>query len=232
MKKQKKIPQAKLKEFARVNAWEFKMRNSGGFDSFDNYSGGSLGDLVVVAVGRNRDSDLMSESNFSTALDMLGGVSKNVSIERFGHWGCGWFELILVNPKHKKSLEIAYRIKESLDHYPLLDEDDFYSREAEEREEYAEMYCKDTALALAKHFGLKYSAKLKKIAYWLQLEDQYQNGNDSSINIYSSRAPEKRDIEQLKDAINSVSDNEYHKSKLLERLKTAVENYRIEEVEA
>jgi len=121
-----------LKEFVNQFSWSKQMERSNGLDSFSNYSGPDLGDLVVVC-GRNRDSELIAESNFECALKELGGESETVRVERFGHWGCGWFELILVDPKDTKALETAYSIKRCLQEYVLLDDSDFSEREFEQQ---------------------------------------------------------------------------------------------------
>ena len=91
-----------------------------------------ISDYLVVPVGRNRDSGIRQESNFQTALKMLGGESKKVQVHRFGHWGPGWFEIILVDPKATKKVEIAEEIRSKLEDYPLLDEDDYSRREYED----------------------------------------------------------------------------------------------------
>lgn len=85
-------------------------------------------DWLVVPCSRTRDSDLLEESNFDTALELLGGESPTVEVVRFGHWGPGWFEIILVKPGTKAE-EIALLIEGELENYPALDEDDWCERE-------------------------------------------------------------------------------------------------------
>lgn len=88
-------------------------------------------DWFVVPVGRNRDSGPAAESNFKAALEMLGGESDDVEVCRFGHWACGWFEIIVVRPGTKFE-EIGNDIEAQLEDYPYLDEDDVSNREYEE----------------------------------------------------------------------------------------------------
>jgi len=83
-------------------------------------------DWLVAPVGRNRDSDILDESNFEAALKQLGGESDTVEVHRFGHWACGWFEILLVDPKHGDAL---VEMQSSLEDYPLLDEEDHSQRE-------------------------------------------------------------------------------------------------------
>ena len=90
-----------------------------------------VSDYIVLPVIRTRDSGPFEESNFHAALKMLGGESDEVQVHRFGHWGPGWFEIILVDPESDK-IETAGEIVCSLEDYPLLDEDDFSEREYDE----------------------------------------------------------------------------------------------------
>jgi hypothetical protein len=88
------------------------------------------GEWLVVPVSRTRDSGPFDESNFAAAVERLGGEGEDVEIHRFGHWGPGWFELILVRPGTDAAAE-AERIEEALENYPLLNEEDFSAREWE-----------------------------------------------------------------------------------------------------
>lgn len=74
---------------------------------------------LVVPVQQNRDSDVLSRSNFAIALRELGGESDQVEVHSFGHWACGWFELIIVHPNLASQVEA---IEASLENYPILDE--------------------------------------------------------------------------------------------------------------
>jgi hypothetical protein len=209
-------------EFIKNNTWRAHMDKSQGLDGWGNYSGGmERADWVVVPVGRNRNSEILQESNFDVALERLGGESKNVEIHRFGHWGCGWFELILVNPKSKKHVKIALEIKNDLDDYPVLDDSDFSEREREYQSNYAKDAQDDLSAALAKHLGLKDTKALKDIAYNLNMECQNYYGNDSCINVYSMREPDKRDLEQVKTCMEQMQYN-YQNSKVFRKLYTAV----------
>jgi hypothetical protein len=203
-----------LLEYAKQNNFNSLNENSKGLDSSRNYRGPGLELVVVSGVGRNRDSELLDESNFEAALEMLGGESKSVvEVHRFGHWGCGWFELILVNPKAIKKLKIAYEVTELLNHYPVLDDSDYYEREADERHDYAEKSKSELAEALTKHFGLpEVCAKDKlliDLSYALQYEVQYQCGNDAAINIYTFRDPDESDVTRLLETIKSLGDNSF-----------------------
>lgn len=90
------------------------------------------GDWLVIPVMRTRDSNCLSESNFEIALKMLGGeMEEAIEVHRFGHWGPGWFEIILVNPENKEKLAVAEEVESSLENYPVLDDNDFSRKEVE-----------------------------------------------------------------------------------------------------
>lgn len=85
-------------------------------------------DWLVVGVMRTRDSGPLDESNFTAVLKALGGESDTVEVHRFGHWGPGWFEIVLVHPQHA---DAATKLEDALAYYPVLDENDLYEREHE-----------------------------------------------------------------------------------------------------
>lgn len=105
--------------------------NPSGFDSMPNYAGEIPDTKYLVLLTRSRDSDVLTESNWKTALKVLGGESETVEIFRFGHWACGWWEALCVvenTPSHKHAITLHKRIEA----YPILDENDFSERETEE----------------------------------------------------------------------------------------------------
>ena len=206
-----------LKQYAETHSWKYQMDNSKALDGWNNYSGGIAYPDWIVSVGQNRDSDIMEVSNFVSALERLGGESKHVKIERFGHWGCGWFELILVNPKSPKHVKIAFEISKDLENYPLLDESDYYERENEYQAEYAESAKTDLAEAISKHFGLKNGKALTNLCFDLNLECQRYYGNDSCVNVYASRMPDARDIEVLKTCLKQL-EYQYKNSRVFKAL--------------
>jgi hypothetical protein len=89
-------------------------------------------DWLVVPCGRNRDSEALTRANFDAALEILGGESESVEVHRFGHWACGWFEIILVDPSRES--EVA-DIEAALESYPVLSDDKHSAYESEEYEE-------------------------------------------------------------------------------------------------
>ena len=91
---------------------------------------GEFGEFLVL-LGQSRDSDCLEQSNFRSALAMLGGEGNDVAIEREGHWACGWVEHLLVRAK-SPAAATAEDILSRLADYPILNEDDHSQLEWEE----------------------------------------------------------------------------------------------------
>jgi hypothetical protein len=103
-------------------------------------------DWLVAPVGQNRDSDALDRSNFAVALRMLDrsvGPSDSTGevdndgdheVHRFGHWACGWFEIILVRPG-SRAAELMADAEARLADYPILCEDHFSDVEREDADE-------------------------------------------------------------------------------------------------
>ena len=103
---------------------------------------------AFVLLGRNRDSDILTESNFHCALRELGGESDTVKIVRESHWACGWIEWIAIHESDAAALETADSIVAALSDYPVLCDDDFSEREWNAAQEYWE------SLSVSEHMGL------------------------------------------------------------------------------
>ena len=109
---------------------EFKPFNLKLWERTDSYGGESFPDYYVF-LGRHRDSDCLTESNFFTVLARLGGDSETVQVNRFGHWAVGWTEAIFIHKSDSEALLLADAMAEKLADYPVLDESDFSEREWE-----------------------------------------------------------------------------------------------------
>ncbi len=62
----------------------------------------------------------------------LGGESETIEVHRFGHWGPGWFEIILINPTDETRVKEAQEIEGALSDYPIVDESLYSEYESEE----------------------------------------------------------------------------------------------------
>lgn len=111
---------------------------------------------IVAPVSRTRDTGPLEESNFEAALANLGGESETCEVHRYRHWGPGWFEVILVAPERSGEVD---RLAQTLEDYPVLDEDDLSRREWEQFEENWELANRDYVSALATRCGLSDLAK-------------------------------------------------------------------------
>ena len=90
-------------------------------------------DWFVAPVGLNRDSGDLETSNWEVTVSELRKINTNGedwNIHRFGHWLCGWFEIIIVRPDSPCS-DAMNETLGALENYPVLDEMDYCEREWE-----------------------------------------------------------------------------------------------------
>jgi hypothetical protein len=85
-------------------------------------------DWLVAPASRTRDSGVLTESNWEAQLAALDHVRAEYEIHRWGHWGPGWFEIVLVHPDHS---EVVESLEYALEDYPVLDDSDYSNREQE-----------------------------------------------------------------------------------------------------
>lgn len=95
-----------------------------------NYFGAEWSEYFVF-LGRNRDSDDLTESNFECGLIAIGGESETVKVVRESHWACGWIEWIAIHESDVAALATAREIIDGLNAYPVINEDDWSRREYE-----------------------------------------------------------------------------------------------------
>ena len=112
-----------------METYNESMSNPNAMDGYHNFIG-NVDDIkpFLILLSKNRDSHILDESNFDCALESLGGESETVQVHRFGHWACGWFEYILIDPKDKKAVIIAEGIESALSDYPVLNDSDYSDR--------------------------------------------------------------------------------------------------------
>lgn len=87
-------------------------------------------DWLVCNIGLNRDSNLLEKSNFECFTRDLQDIEPegdHWQLHRFGHWACGWFEVIILNPKDSQVLDQALVHMRSLDEYLGPLNEDHYS---------------------------------------------------------------------------------------------------------
>lgn len=89
----------------------------------------------VAPCSQTRDSEPLEQSNFASLLVALGGESDTVEVHRFGHWGPGWFEIVIVDPNDATACQTMVECACSLADYPVLDESDYSERESDAAQE-------------------------------------------------------------------------------------------------
>ena len=114
-------------------------------------------DWLVAPVTRNRDSEVTARSNFRVVLKDLGGEGDNVEIARFGHWACGWFEVLLVRPG-TEAADKADDWAGALESYPIACESDHSELEWEEKSRYWEHCGMRERMGLCVRAGLPFVA--------------------------------------------------------------------------
>jgi hypothetical protein len=106
-------------------------------------------DWYVCPCLHTRDSGPMEESNYYSCLEILGGESDTVETYSFGHWGPGWFEIILVHPSRMNEVQ---EIEDRLENYPLLDDDDLSARERDLADDDWSLYGKEDFLKFLRSY--------------------------------------------------------------------------------
>lgn len=83
-----------------------------------------------VFLGRHRDSDALTRSNFTCGLEQVVAAAYPRSIDAVAvqvvcetHWAVGWVEWIAIHHSAKAALKIAEDIAAGLEDYPAVNED-------------------------------------------------------------------------------------------------------------
>ena len=122
--------------------------NITGFDSWSNYMGPDFSEWYLAPVCQTRDSGILERSNFETVEKDLEQFNtwieeddeevQTVANHRFGHWGPGWYEIILIHATNEKALKAADEWSAALSDYPVADEEAYSEKEWNEIAEYWE----------------------------------------------------------------------------------------------
>jgi len=147
--------------------------------SFDPRGHGLPGrqDWLVAPVMRIRDSGCRAESNFAVLLAALGGESDTVEVHRFGHWGPGWFEIILIDPLDTARVKEAEDAESALACYPVLDDMDLSTRESERAHDaWMHMRLKDRIYVCQRFRVSIFAARHDEVPDCSEIEDYLANG--------------------------------------------------------
>jgi len=109
-------------------------------------------------VTKFRDCKALDESNFTSALNALGGESleDGVQIVRVRHFAYGWLEHLLIREDSPK-MPIALEIEEKLKDYPIVDEDHYSQLVHEQADEYWSKMVAEDRLKQVKEYRSEFS---------------------------------------------------------------------------
>lgn len=89
-------------------------------------------DWLVTPFMITRDTeDCLTLSNWHVLTRELAKIDPDGvdhETHRFGHWGPGWFEIVIVRPDTATAIE-AQQLADACESYPILDDSDFSERE-------------------------------------------------------------------------------------------------------
>lgn len=129
----------------------------------------------LVFLGRNRDSDLLTNHNFETARDLLQALDregvKGTLVVSENHWACGWVEWIAIHPSNAAAVALAESLANDLGQYPILDEDKFSEKEHEEAQKAWSECSLSERLQLIKRYGQPPVSILAARHDWIPQDD-------------------------------------------------------------
>lgn len=88
----------------------------------------------VAPCSITRDSGALERANWieqENALDSIDPAGESHETHRFGHWACGWLEIVLVKPG-TRTADRAAELAAALEDYPVLSDDKLSELEHEE----------------------------------------------------------------------------------------------------
>lgn len=159
----------------------------------DNYFGPVWPAYYVSGFGQHRGSDALTRSNFTCALNALGGESDTVQVVRESHWAVGWVEWIAIHQDDDKALEIADQLVERIENYPVLDEEHYSDLEWNEAADYWE--------SLSPRDKVQMFLDERKRYHWLTTEPVWFVGRWSFHQLGNA--------DECRPAISSIADSVY-----------------------
>ena len=137
-----------------------------GFDSRANYMGTLDYDEYHVVYCKTRDHGaVLTQSNWDLLCEKLHAESDNgCEVLRFGHWGCGHYDLLIVSPD-SPVLQLAQEIADSLESYPILCE-----------RHYSDMMCEAQTEAF-RSIESDFMVELER-KFQFETEDSFEDGCD------------------------------------------------------
>ena len=100
-------------------------------------------DWLVAPCTVNRDSGVTSRANWTAQGKALEAFPGQYETHRFGHWACGWFEIVIVAPDSDAVREMQ-SLEDGLENYPIVNDEIHSALECEEVErDWANMSLKE-----------------------------------------------------------------------------------------
>lgn len=149
-----------------------------GFDPAGAFLWNEQRNWLVAPVTQTRDSDALDRSNFRVAVRELhtANCGDDWQIHRFGHWGPGWFEIILVRPD-SLAAKLAAEWESSLSDYPILSEEDHSELEWEGAcEAWTMLSTRERIAILSRHKLNIFAARRDEIPQGLPYFDDFYRG--------------------------------------------------------
>lgn len=109
-----------------------------------NYMGADYTEYFML-IDHNRDSGILAESNWHSAIKILNAKNAKYQIVRFSHWAVGWIEMILIHQSEQTAIDAGNEIERVLSEYAVLNDEDFSNREWDAISELADQICADIA---------------------------------------------------------------------------------------
>lgn len=124
--------------------------------AFDRHICGELDNFYIGPCSQTRDSSILERVNFETMTDRVLAASQHdeTEIHRFGHWACGWYEMLLIHPDDTSALIVAAELSAALADYPSLDDEAYSVAEIEAAAEYWERCRVSDRVEICQRFGL------------------------------------------------------------------------------
>lgn len=127
-----------------------RQTGSGWREEVAGLMGCDVDDVGVGPVSRHRDSEPLDESNFRVILRHLRTIDQRVAAERFGHWGVGWTEEIVIPLDNPAVIQGVEAWVSALQDYPVANEEDYAQLEADQAADSAFLDDNDDGLDAAR----------------------------------------------------------------------------------
>jgi len=110
--------------------------------------------VAPVMITRDTEEYSLDYSNYYSLLEILEKENEDDYTElSFGHWACGWFNIILIKPNTELYKKVE-EIEKGLQEYPVINEENYsenyyyYAVNQWEDEYYREEYCKENNIEM------------------------------------------------------------------------------------